>query len=44
MDADDPEACDADGSFQDGWIVFNDLDDDDTVDADTEEVFAASTR
>ena len=42
MDADDAEDCDADGSLQDGWIVFNDLDDDETVD-DDEEIFAAST-
>jgi Tfp pilus assembly protein FimT len=44
MDADDPEECDEDGSFQDGWIVFNDLNDDETVDLDDgEEIFAAST-
>mgnify|MGYP000881376170 CR=1 FL=1 len=42
MDADDAEACDADGSLQDGWIVFGDRDDDETVDAD-EEIYAAST-
>ena len=44
MDADDPEECDDGGSFQDGWIVFNDLNDDETVDVgDGEEIFAAST-
>jgi type IV fimbrial biogenesis protein FimT len=44
MDADDPAECDDGGSFQDGWIVFNDLNDDETVDVgDGEEIFAAST-
>jgi type IV fimbrial biogenesis protein FimT len=34
MDAADEEACDADGSLTDGWIVFSDPDGDAEIDAD----------
>jgi type IV fimbrial biogenesis protein FimT len=42
MDPTSAVKCKADGSFQAGWIVFGDRDDDETVDAN-EEIYAAST-